>query len=205
MRVIPVVLITLILLLFPKLSPPPSPLIIDLIVCNVILKIITKAIANRVKKVLPLIISEHQSTFLSNRLITDNILIAFEAFHKLHMSKNFKKGFVGIKIDMAKAYDRIEWSFLNNTLITMGFPINLVNTIMRCVSTVSFSILINGQPSNDFTPHRGLRQGDPLSPYLFIICAEVLSGLIAKGQADGHIHGIQITNTALAISHLFFC
>jgi len=58
---------------------------------------------------------------------------------------------------MAKAYDRIEWSFLNNSLIAMGFPINLVNIIMRCVSTISFSILINGQPLNDFTPHIGLR------------------------------------------------
>jgi len=69
---------------------------------------------------------------------------------------------------------------------------------------VSFSILINGQPTDIFTPKRGLRQGDPLSPYLFILCAEVLSGLIAKGQAEGNIHGIKIANSAPPISHLFF-
>ena len=76
--------------------------------CNVILKIITKTIANRVKKVLPTVISDHQSAFLSNRLITDNILVAFEAFHKINKTNNSKKGLVGIKLDMAKAYDRIE-------------------------------------------------------------------------------------------------
>ena len=65
----------------------------------------------------------------------------------------------------------------------MGFPSNLVSTIMKCVTTVSFSILINGQPTEPFFPQRGLRQGDPLSPYLFILCSEVLSGLLTKGQA----------------------
>lgn len=75
---------------------------------------------------------------------------------------------------------------------------------MNCVTTVSFSVLINGKPSNNFYPQRGLRQGDPLSPYLFILCAEVLSGLLTKGLADGKFHGIQIAPTAPPISHLFF-
>ncbi|MCI18209.1 putative ribonuclease H protein [Trifolium medium] len=86
---------------------------------------------------------------------------------------------------MAKAYDRIEWQFLNDTLLTMGFPPNLVATIMLCVSTVSFAVLANGQPSTTIHPHRGIRQGDPLSPYLFIICADVLSSLITKKQEEG--------------------
>jgi len=86
----------------------------------------------------------------------------------------------------------------------MGFPSNLVSIIMKCVTTVSFSILINGQATDSFIPQRGLRQGDPLSPYLFILCAEVLSGLLTKGQNEGSIHGIQIAPNAPLISHLFF-
>ncbi|MCH95088.1 hypothetical protein A2U01_0016061, partial [Trifolium medium] len=113
-------------------------------------------------------------------------------------------GYVGIKLDMAKAYDRIEWDFLANTLSTMGFPQKLTQTIMRCVSTVSFSILVNGKPSHQFTPKRGIRQGDPLSPYLFILCVDVLSRMISHMQDKNLINGIAIANNAPKISHLFF-
>jgi hypothetical protein len=75
---------------------------------------------------------------------------------------------------------------------------------MRCISTVSYQVLINGQPSSSFSPQRGLRQGDPLSPYLFVLCADVLSGLIHKEVAAKNLHGIKIARTAPQISHLFF-
>jgi hypothetical protein len=150
--------------LIPKHNNPTTPADYrPIALCNVILKIITKAITNRIKSILPDIISPQQSAFLPGRLITDNTLLAFESFYYLKHNKNKKKGYVGIKLDMAKAYDRLEWSFIKNTLTTMGFPNNLVNTIMNCVSSVSFSILVNGQPSHYFKPNRGIRQGDPLS------------------------------------------
>jgi hypothetical protein len=117
---------------------------------------------------------------------------------------NRKKGYVGIKTDMAKAYDRVEWDFLKATLEAMGFPQQLTNTIIRCVSTVQFSILINGSPSMNFQPQRGLRQGDPLSPYLFIICADVFSGLIAQAQQNNLIHGIKIVPRAPQVTHILF-
>jgi hypothetical protein len=192
--------------LIPKHNNPITP--VDyrpIALCNVILKIITKTIANRIKNILPDVISPHQSAFLPGRLKTDNTLLAFEIFHHIKNNKNKKKGLVGIKLDMAKAYDRLEWIFINNTLLSMGFPGNLVKTIMNCVTTVSFSILINGQPSPYFKLHRGIRQGDPLSPYLFILCADVFSGLITKAQNQSLIHGISIVQNAPKVSHLFFC
>jgi hypothetical protein len=86
----------------------------------------------------------------------------------------------------------------------MGFPHHLTDTIMDCVTNVTFSILINGHPSQPFTPQRGLRQGDPLSPYLFICCANVLSGLISRAQNHHNLHGIKIAHGAPEVSHLLF-
>jgi hypothetical protein len=191
--------------LIPKHNHPTTPADYrPIALCNVILKIITKTIANRIKTILPEIISPQQSAFLPGRLITDNTLLAFETFHHIKHNKNKKKGLVGIKLDMAKAYDRLEWTFIENTLLSMGFPSNLVQTIMKCVNIVSFSILVNGQPSPYFKPHRGIRQGDPLSPYLFILCADVFSGLITNAQNQFLIHGISIAQNAPKVSHLFF-
>jgi hypothetical protein len=105
---------------------------------------------------------------------------------------------------MAKAYDRLEWNFFRATLEAMNFPHTMVNTIMKCVSIVSFSILINANPTKPFYPQRGLRQGDPLSPYLFILCADVFSALISKAQSNKLIHGIKIAPRALEVTHLLF-
>jgi hypothetical protein len=190
--------------LIPKGNNPKNPSEFRPIsLCNVSLKIITKTIANRIKNILPDVISQNQSAFIHGRLITDNTLIASDIFHYLQHTKR-KNGYVGIKTDMAKSYDRVEWDFLETTLRIMGFPMDMVQTIMKCVTTVTFSILINGQPSPSFQPQRGLRQGDPLSPYLFIICADVLSGLISRAQSNLSIHGVKIAPRAPEISHLLF-
>jgi hypothetical protein len=190
--------------LIPKTNNPLYPSDFRPIsLCNVTLKIITKTIANRLKSILHKIISPNQSAFIPGRLITDNTLIANEIFHYLSQT-NRQNGFVGIKTDMAKAYDRLEWDFIHETLKAMNFPQHLTNTIMQCVKTVTFSILINGKPTNKFSPERGLRQGDPLSPYLFIICADVLSASIAKAQENKLIHGVKIAPRAPEITHLFF-
>jgi hypothetical protein len=191
--------------LIPKHKNPSTPADYrPIALCNVILKIITKTIANRVKEVLNEVISPQQSAFLPGRLITDNTLIAFETFHQLKHNNNTKKGYVGIKLHMAKAYDRFEWNFIKTTLITMGFHISLVETIMKCISSVSYSILVNGHPSPHFKPHRSIRQGDLLSPYLFILCADVFSRMLSNKQDQSLINGLAIAQNAPKISHLFF-
>lgn len=111
---------------------------------------------------------------------------------------------MALKLDMAKTYDRIEWDFVHGVLTAMGFPSQFTNLIIRCISCVNYQILINGKPSRSFSPERGLRQGDPLSPYLFILCADVLSGLLSQEAKRNKIHGFKVARRAPQISHLMF-
>ena len=143
--------------LIPKTNNPKNPSDFRPIsLCNVILKTITKTVANRIKKVLPNIIHENQSVFLPGRLITDNSLIVFETLNYIKKPRKKDNGFVGIKLDIAKAYDSLEWDFIESTLKAMGFPNNIIHVIMHCIRSVSFSILLNGQPTDPFYPNRGL-------------------------------------------------
>ncbi|XP_074298528.1 uncharacterized protein LOC141629421 [Silene latifolia] len=171
--------------------------------CNVAYKIVSKVLANRLKIFLDSIVSENQSAFTPGRAISDNVLTAFEMFHYMKSSRS-SKGYMAIRLDMAKAYDRVEWCFMKHVLEVMGFDRSWIARVIDCVSTVSFSVLINGTPMKEFQPSRGLRQGDPLSPYLFILCAEALSNLIRRAVVNDSLHGIRISQSAPFVSHLFF-
>ena len=92
---------------------------------------------------------------------------------------------MAVKTDIIKAYDRLEWGFLERVLLQKGFAPTWVSWIMECVRSVSFSVLINGTPHGFFEPSRGIRQGDPLSPYLFILCSDVLSSLFSQATGKG--------------------
>lgn len=127
-----------------------------------------------------------------------------ECFHWMKKKVKGKKGTMALKLDMAKAYDRMEWTFIKCVLQSMGFPERILQLIMGCISTVSYQVLINGQPSTSFSPERGIRQGDPLSPYIFILCANVLSGLLHRESNNQSIHGIQVARHAPKITHLLF-
>ncbi|XP_074265977.1 uncharacterized protein LOC141588432 [Silene latifolia] len=111
---------------------------------------------------------------------------------------------MALKLDMAKAYDRVEWTFLERVLNRMGFADGWTRNVMKCISSVSFTKKVNGTVTEEFRPSRGLRQGDPLSPYLFILCAEVLLGLIRRAVERGTIRGIRVASGAPEVSHLLF-
>ena len=172
--------------------------------CNVLYKIVSKMMANRLKILLPDIISKHQSAFVPGRLITDNAMVAFEIFHGMKRRSEGRMGTMAFKLDMSKAYDRVEWSFVEKIMLKMGFNTEWVDRIMLCLSSVTYSYKLNGRVEGNIIPSRGLRQGDPLSPYLFLLCAEGFSSLLARAADEGFIHGARVCRQAPRISHLFF-
>ena len=105
---------------------------------------------------------------------------------------------------MSKAYNKVEWVFLGKIMEKMGFDNRLISLIQSCIQTISFSILVNGEPRGNFTPKRGLRQGDPLSPYLFLLCAEGLRSLLQQVESSGAIKEVSLCSATPKISHLFF-
>ena len=115
-----------------------------------------------------------------------------------------KGGFIAVKVDLQKAYDRVNWDFLKTVLTNFGFPDIFIKWVMECVTTTSLSVLVNGGKSNFFHPSRGLRQGDPLSPYLFILCQEILSRLIDREQAAGTVSGVKMNTGGPAFTNVMF-
>lgn len=111
---------------------------------------------------------------------------------------------MAVKTDMSKAYDRLEWDFIEAVFLQLGFHPSWTNLIIQCVKTVSYSFLINGSVQGLVKPHRGIRQGDPLSPYVFILCSEVLSGLCRKAQEENKLQGISVATNCPRINHLLF-
>ena len=168
--------------------------------CNVCYKIIS----NCLKKILPEMISETQSAFVARRLITNNILVAQEMFHALRTNESCKSKYIAIRTDMSKAYNRVEWGFLKAAMERMGFDPKWIHLIMSCVSSVSYQVLINGDAKGRIIPSRGLRQGDPLSPFLFILCTEVLISQIREAESLQKITGLKIARASPAVSHLLF-
>jgi len=171
--------------------------------CNVTYKVIARCLIDRLKPALPHLISPMQSSFVPGRQITDNIIIMQEVLHTMRR-KSGHTGWMAIKLDLEKAYDRLRWDFIQDTLVEMRIPDSLVKAIMSCVTSCTLNILWNGKPSETFQPSRGVRQGDPLSPYLFVAGMDRLSQLIEAYCMKGDWQAIPITRNGTRLSHLMF-
>ena len=179
------------LVLIPKkTSPSTANDYRPISLCNVVYKIISKVLVNGMKHILPSIINECQSEFVPGRMIFDNIIVAHETIHTMNLRRRGRTGFLAAKLDMSKAYDRIEWAYLEGVMRRLGFSNKWINLVMSCVESVTYSVMINGKKCGNIVLSKGLRQGDPLSPYLFLLCAEGLSSLLRKVVHGGSIEGV---------------
>ncbi|CAL1391746.1 unnamed protein product [Linum trigynum] len=192
------------LVLIPKVEVPEKvthlrPISLN----NVSLKAITKAMTSRLKPVMRKLVSPRQSSFIPGRQTADNILVVQEVLHSFR-KKRGKKGGLVFKIDLEKAYDRLRWDFLRDTLKEVGLPSSWINCIMYCVEQNRMRILWNGELSEPFSPSRGVRQGDPLSPYLFVLCMERLSHRIDHAVREGLWKPVKLSVNGPPLTHLFF-
>ncbi|GJU48131.1 RNA-directed DNA polymerase, eukaryota, reverse transcriptase zinc-binding domain protein [Tanacetum coccineum] len=164
-------------------------------------KIIAKLLANRIAKVIEGVISVEQSAFIKGRQILDGPLVVNEVIE--WYKKRKKKGLV-FKVDFDKAYDSVSWDYILNVMVCMGFPAKWLNWIKGCLSSSRASILVNGSPTKEFSLERGLRQGDPLSPFLFIIAMEGLHVAMDTAMDHGLFRGMSIGLNEYRLSHLLY-
>lgn len=192
------------IVLIPKVaSPEKITQFRPISLCNVLFKIITKAMVRRLKQVMVKLIGPAQSSFIPGRLINDNIVVVQEAIHSMR-HKQGKKGWMILKLDLEKAYDRIRWDYLEDTLHAVGLSDRWVSWIIQCVAGPSMRLLWNGEKTEPFKPARGLRQGDPLSPYLFVLCMERLCHLIEDAVGAKIWKPIQLSRGGPKLSHICF-
>ncbi|CAL5339713.1 unnamed protein product [Camellia sinensis] len=164
-------------------------------------KILSKVLTARLQQVLPTVIGDSQLAFLRGRSILDGVLIANEVVDGWHKSK--KTGLL-FKLDFEKAFDSINWNFLFSMLTNFGFGQKWISWMRECVSTARISVLINGSPTKEFSPQKGLRQGDPLSPLLFNLVVEALNILFQRAMELNLLKGVSIGFNQVRLSYLQF-
>jgi hypothetical protein len=164
---------------------------------------VSKVIVERLKECVADLISPYQTGFVLGRNIHENIVVAKEMAHTMH-SMMGRKGAFAIKVDLTKAYDKLSWEFIWRMLREIDLPEKLINVIMHSVTSVMANVKWNGTRTGYFRPRRGIRQGDPISPYLFVLCMDKLSHIILQAVEEGKWKGIKAGRNGPMISHLMF-
>ncbi|XP_071741928.1 uncharacterized protein [Rutidosis leptorrhynchoides] len=162
-------------------------------------KVISKLLSNRIRRVVPNLVGFEQSAFIKGRNILDGALISNEVVSFLRHKKERSLIF---KVDFEKAFDCLSWDFLIEIMEIMGFGERWRKWILSCLHSASISVLVNGSPTNEFKLKRGVRQGDPLSPFLFILAAEGLNVLTKGAVASHKFRGVKVGLEKIQISHL---
>jgi hypothetical protein len=186
--------------IIPKVNSPLSlgeyrP--ISLLGC--LYKIVAKVLAKRLSKVMNSLVASTQSAFLKERYLVDGVMIVNEI---VDLAKKSGRGCLILKVDFENAYDSVEWSFLDYMLERFGFCDKWRSWIRACVFSGNMSILVNGSPTEEINIKRGLKQGDPLAPFLFLLVAEGLGGLMKKAVEQNCFRGFRIGRQGVEISHL---
>nr|KAJ0187106.1 hypothetical protein LSAT_V11C900454800 [Lactuca sativa] len=194
---------TTVIALVPKV---PTPGIVGdyrpISCCNVVYKCISKIIVNRIRDHLGCLVSDNQSAFIPGRSILDNVLLSQELVRGYHIDRGYAR--CALKIDIQKAYDTVNWKFLQHILKEFGFHSSMIKWIMNCVTTSSFMININGRFHGFFQGKRGLRQGCPLSPYLFTLVMEVFNLMLKRCIRDNNGFKYHWRCEKQKITHLCF-
>jgi len=176
--------------LVPKVK---DPIMIDqfrpISLVGALYKIITKVLSGRFKAVIPMVIDENQSAFLKDRGMLESVLMANEVIEEVRRSR---KSGVFFKVDFEKAYNSVRWSFLLDMLHRMGFHRNWIRWVQGCLESASVSVLVNDSQTEEFRPFRGLRQGDPMAPFLFLVVAEGLAGLVRSALRENLLRGVKV-------------
>ncbi|XP_061355349.1 uncharacterized protein LOC133299869 [Gastrolobium bilobum] len=179
------------LVLIPKVAAPTlMSHMRPISLCSVLYKVLSKIVVIKLKPIMERIISPCQASFIPKRHIQDNIIVAQELVHTMHRMRG-RKGFMAIKVDLEKAYDRLSWGILKEVLSEIKLPGNFLNIVMAVVTTSNISFLWNGELTPEFQPSRGVRQGDPISPFLFVLGIEKLSHMIANVVGKGEWNPIR--------------
>jgi hypothetical protein len=164
-------------------------------------KMVANVLVGRLAPVMDKLIASNQSAFIKGRQPVDGVVAVNEV---IDVARKYKKACLIFKVDFEKAYDSVSWEFLEYMMVRLGFSVRWHRWIRACVFCGRLSVLVNGCPTEEVDIRRGLKQGDPLAPFLFLLVVEGLSGLVRSSEASGLYHGFKVNNSDLSILHLHY-